>query len=294
MKMHEEKRPVSGQAQTQQAFDGKLIHRESFASEFIAARPVDVWLPADYDAESDKRYPVIYMHDGQFLFDHPTSPYAGTAWIWGVDKTMTRLVNEHKIRAAIIVSVWSQPKRLRTAEYMPQKPVTDVDNQDNHVRESELPDEPIGSDNYLKFLVEELKPLVDATYRTRPDRDNTHIMGSSMGGMISAYAIAEYPEVFGGAACMSTHWTRNGAAVLDWYRNHWPTAGSNRVYFDYGTETLDAEYEVFQLQMDAIMVEHGFQDGANWVTRKFDGANHSPRAWRERLHIPLEFLLGPN
>mgnify|MGYP003317286405 CR=1 FL=1 len=114
-------------------------------------------------------------------------------------------------------------------------------------------------------------------------------MGSSMGGMISAYAISQYPDVFAGAACLSTDWTVDNGAVIDWYGNNWPQAGSNRLYFDYGTET----YGPYQQQMDALMRKRGFIEGADWITRRFDGADHSPKAWRERLHIPLTFLLSP-
>jgi predicted alpha/beta superfamily hydrolase len=278
---------------TDDSLNGTLVHFESFPSDLIQTRPVDVYLPEGYDATSNDRYPVIYMHDGQFMFDHPNSPYAGTDWLWDVDKAITRLVREEKIRPAIVASVWNLPRQQRRAEYMPQKPITDDAERLMIARESDLPGEEIRSDNYLKFLVEELKPFIDKTYRTRSDKGNTFIMGSSMGGMISAYAIAEYPEVFGGAACLSTHWNRGGdGAVLDWYKSHWPPAGAHRVYFDYGTETLDADYEPHQQRMDAIMRARGYRDGVDWVTRKFEGDDHSPKSWRERLHVPLVFLLS--
>lgn len=272
--------------------EGTLIHLESFPSAFIEARPVDVWLPEGYDVKSVDRYAVIYMHDGQFLFDHPTSPYHGTVWMWDVDKAMTRLLAEQKIRPAIVVSIWNLPGTKRRTEYMPQKPVTEEAARALKAEDSDVTREAISSDNYLRFLVEELKPFVDDNYRTRPDSANTFIIGSSMGGMISAYAIAEYPNVFGGAACMSTHFSMAGGIVLDWYATHWPNAGTNRVYFDYGTETLDADYEPYQLQMDDVMRAKGFQENVDWMTRKYEGHDHSPKYWRERLHIPLEFLLG--
>lgn len=283
---------MTAESTTDNSIHGAIIHHESFPSDFVESRPVDVWLPEAYDASSNDRYPVIYMHDGQFMFDHATSPYAGTDWLWDVDKTMARLIREEQIRPAIVVSVWNLPKTKRRNEYMPQKPVTDEVGRLMNAEGSDITREEIKSDNYLKFLVEELKPFIDKTYRTQPDRENTFTMGSSMGGMISAYAIAEYPDVFGGAACLSTHWNLGGGAVVDWYKNHWPPAGSNRIYFDYGTETLVADYEPYQQQMDAVMRSHGYRDGVDWITRRFDGADHSPKAWRERLHIPLMFLLG--
>ncbi len=277
---------------------GEIVHYQEFPSKHVRPRPVDVWLPEGYDSASSDRYPVIYMHDGQMMFHLSTSPYAGMDLFWDVDKAITRLAGEDEIRPAIVVSVWMADwaKGARGAEYMPQKPVTDeVWQRMKEIGESfavEDGGETMGSDNYLKFLVDELKPFIDETYPTQSDRDNTFVAGSSMGGLISAYAIAEYPDVFGGAACMSSAWNIGDGAVVQWLTQHWPSAGAHRVYFDYGTEGLDAHYEPYQKQMDKVMRQHGYTSGEDWVTLRFDGADHSPRAWRERLHTPLKFLLG--
>ena len=279
---------------------GTLVHYPSFPSDLVEPRPVDVWLPDGYE-ESDSPYPVIYMHDGQFMFDRPTSPYAST-WertkgliyggvFWNVDETMARLIAKKQIRPTIVVSVWNLPNVKRRTEYMPQKPVTEEIGR-LLVAESDITREAITSDNYLRFLVSELKPFIDKTYLTKPDADNTLIMGSSMGGMISAYAVSEYPEVFGAAACLSTHWVLGEGAAVKWYKNNWPTAGNHRLYFDYGTKSIDADYEPFQKMMDAVMRQKGYRENEDWVTRRFEGASHRPKAWRERLHIPLIFLLG--
>jgi len=279
---------------------GTLVHYPSFPSDLVEPRPVDVWLPDGYE-ESDSPYPVIYMHDGQFMFDRPTSPYAST-WertkgliyggvFWNVDETMARLIAKKQIRPTIVVSVWNLPNVKRRTEYMPQKPVTEEIGR-LLVAESDITREAITSDNYLRFLVTELKPFIDKTYLTKPDADNTLIMGSSMGGMISAYAVSEYPEVFGAAACLSTHWVLGEGAAVKWYKNNWPTAGNHRLYFDYGTKSIDAGYEPFQKMMDAVMRQKGYRENEDWVTRRFEGASHRPKAWRERLHIPLIFLLG--
>ena len=278
--------------------EGAIVHYEKFPSERIRTRPVDVWLPEGYDPASTDRYPVIYMHDGQMMFDHSTSPYAGTDLFWDVDKAITRLVRDGEIRPAIVVSIWMADwaKGARGAEYMPQKPVSDKALQLMQEKGQgfavEQGGEEMHADNYLKFIVDELKPFIDDTYRTQSDRSDTFIIGSSMGGLISAYAIAEYPGVFGGAACLSSHWPIGDGVVVQWLEHHLPSAGSHRIYFDYGTETLDAAYEPFQQQMDEVMRQQGYTEGEDWVTLRFEGADHSPRAWRERLHIPLKFLLG--
>lgn len=279
---------------TENSPSGTIDYYPEIPSEHRSPRPVEVWLPEGYDPTSNDRYPVLYMHDGQFLFHNGNSPFEEKDWLWDVDTTMARLVENGEVRPAIVVAVWADldSKPNRGLEYMPQNPVTD------DVWERMVEIEPpfkggeIISDNYLKFLVKDLKPFIDKTYRTQPDRENTFVSGSSMGGMISAYAITEYPEVFGAAACLSTAWNIGEGAVLAWYKDHWPNAGVHRVYFDYGTETLDADYEPYQLKMDELMRSKGYRSGEDWITRKFDGADHTPRAWRERLHVPLVLLLG--
>lgn len=264
---------------------GIVKRHENFSSKFVDARNVDVWLPAGYDRNKLKRYLVVYMHDGQMLFD------ATTTWNhqeWGIDETMTRLISEGRIREAIVVGVWNTPQRF--AEYMPQKAVTA-----SEVRA--LKDAPavkreqIVSDNYLKFLVYQLKPFIDATYRTLPGRKGTFIMGSSMGGLISAYAMSEYPNIFGGAGCISTHFPAGDGIVIDYLKRHLPDARTHKFYFDYGTETLDANYEPYQLKMDEVMRSAGYKEGENWVTKKFVGADHTERSWSKRVDIPLIFLL---
>lgn len=217
---------------------------------------------------------------------------------WDVDKAITQLIKDGEIRPAIVVAVWMSDwtKTARGAEYMPQKPVTEEVLQSLREAAVDFADKEIGevisSDNYLKFLVEELKPFIDETYPTLVGSSDTFVIGSRMGGLISAYAVVEYPDVFGGAACMSTDWSIGDGVVAQWFNNHWPSAGLNRVYFDYGTETFDAYFEPYQLQMDEVMRKYGFTQGEDWITRRFEGADHSPGAWRERLHIPLKFLLG--
>jgi predicted alpha/beta superfamily hydrolase len=117
-------------------------------------------------------------------------------------------------------------------------------------------------------------------------------MGSSAGAMISLYAISEHPDVFGGAACLSTHWPLGDGVLVEYFKDKLPDPATHRIYFDFGTETLDKNYEPYQLKMDAAMEHRGYRDGTNWITCKFKGAEHSEKAWRRRVHIPLEFLLG--
>ena len=278
--------------------EGSLVHYKEFPSQWIRPRPVDVWLPGGFDADASERYPVIYMHDGQMMFHHADSSLAGMDVFWDVDKVMTRLISSDEIRPAIVVSVWMADwdKGARGAEYMPQKAVTtqvwNKMREGNSKWSAKEGGDVISSDNYLRFLVSELKPFIDQTWPTLTGSADTFVVGSSMGGLISAYAIAEYPDVFGGATCMSTDWTIGEGTVARWFNDHWPAPGANRIYFDYGTETMDAYYEPYQTQMDEVMRKYGYTEDQDWVTRRFEGADHSPRSWNARLHVPLKFLLG--
>lgn len=265
---------------------GTVTRYADFASRHISSRPVDIWLPPGYGLVPEVRYPVIYLHDGQNLFD-PASSFIGVDW--GLDAAMRRLMRDARLPGAILVGIWNSPLRLR--EYMPGKPLLNPDARDLRTEFVREAGGELLSDHYLKFLTEELKPFVDATYRTLPEPSHTSIMGSSMGGLISLYALLEYPEIFGGVGCLSTHWPIGREALVDALGAALPAAGRHRLYFDFGTETLDADYEPYQQRMDGWLRKAGYESGRDWLTRKFVGAEHSERAWRARAHIPLAFLL---
>jgi len=225
------------------------------------------------------------MHDGQNLFD-PRASYAGVTW--GVAEAMERLATQGRVRGSLIVGIWNTP--LRRQEYLPQKPIGS--SRWALSRAKALYGGPPLSDGYLRFLVEELKPFVDGRYQTLPERESTFLMGSSMGGLISAYALCEYPQVFGGVGCLSTHWPAGREWMIAYLRESLPAPGAHRIYFDHGTEALDASYATYQRRVDRVMREAGYTEGKDWMSRVFGGAEHSERAWRERVHVPLEFLLG--
>jgi hypothetical protein len=98
--------------------------------------------------------------------------------------------------------------------------------------------------------------------------------------------------VFAGAGCLSTHWPAVRGVIGDYLQRVLPTAGNHKLYFDYGTRTLDAGYEVYQDQVDRVVRAKGYTPSRDWLTLKFEGAEHGEGAWRERVHRPLEFLLG--
>lgn len=290
----------SKEQQTASPVSSDMIERhENFPSEFVAPRNVDVWLPDNYSP--NKRYAVLYMHDGQMLFD---STRTWNKQDWGIDDAAGRLINEGTIRNTIVVGISNT--ELRHSEYFPQKPFESLersfrDSLFQHVKRGDgtgVFPAPVCSDNYLKFITAELKPFIDSTYSTKPEKDNTFIAGSSMGGLISMYALCEYPDVFGGAACLSTHWPgvfySEGnpipAAFMGYITEHLPSPTDHKLYFDYGTETLDAMYEPFQKMADSVCLKHGFS-APNWDSRKFEGHDHSENSWKKRIAIPLTFLL---
>lgn len=268
--------------------NGTRRRHPDFPSRYVTPRHIDVWLPPGYGAGTGDRFPVLYMHDGQNLFDPKTS-FIGVDWNLG--ETMTRLIGEGQIRPAIVVGIWNTPRRVQ--EYMPRKPLELPHGQPLRERLEQEWGGSALSDHYLKFLTEELMLFIDRTYRTLPEREHTYIMGSSMGGLISLYAVCEYPHLFAGAGCLSTHWPAGDGIVIDYLETALPKPGRHKFYFDHGTETLDACYEPYQQRVDAILGAAGYEPGRNWLTRKFAGAEHSERAWRERIPIPLTFLLGP-
>ncbi len=268
---------------------GVVSFHGDFPSKLVAPRNVEVWLPPGYARQRTARYPVLYVHDGQNVFA-PATSY--TKVDWGIDETMTRLVAEGKVRPAIVVAVWNTPKRMQ--EYMPARALASPgDSISSGIPGVPAFPGPVLSDAYLRFLVEELKPFIDRTYRTRTGPADTFIMGSSMGGLISAYAVTEYPNVFGGAACLSTHWPAGNGAMVAYLRKALPgpTSG-HRFWFDHGTAALDSLYAPYQRQVDGIMKAAGYTEGKNWVSRVYPGADHSERAWRVRVADPLVFLLG--
>jgi enterochelin esterase-like enzyme len=274
--------------------DRDIVRHADMKSAYVDPRHIDVYLPPGYH-ESDQRYAVIYAHDGQNLFN-PGMAYTGIDW--GVDEAIETLLEAGAIRDVIVVGMWNTPKRQR--EYQPQFVHDVVPSAARRTIDSFIGGRPL-SDEYLRFVVTELKPFIDANYRTEKGRDATFLMGSSMGGLISMYGMQKYPDVFGGAACLSTHWPAmfgDGddpeavAFMLDQLAERMAPLVDHRWYFDFGTTELDAKYEQFQVPVDARLRKLGYAEGETWTTRKFEGAGHAERFWRDRVHIPLEFLLG--
>ncbi len=278
---------------------GSIKHYENFKSSYILAHVIDVWLPDGYDAKN--KYAVLYMQDGKNLFD---TSITWNKQEWGIDETLSALMKQNKIRKTIVVAIWNGDKK-RHSEYFPQKPFESFSStiQDSmyHIKRNEglLFNDKVNSDKYLKFLVKELKPFIDNTFSTLKDRENTFIAGSSMGGLISMYAVCEYPLVFGAAACLSTHWpgiipAKNNpvpAAFLHYLEKKIPSSSTHKFYFDYGSISLDFYYKETQTKVDAIFASKGY-NSKNYISKEFLGDGHAEIYWNKRFSIPLLFLMA--
>jgi predicted alpha/beta superfamily hydrolase len=277
---------------------GKIERIENFKSNYVQPRNIDIWIPNDYSSKS--KYAVLYMHDGQMLFD-PEITWNKQSW--NADETAQSLISEKTVGNFIIVGIWNIDS-TRHHDYFPQKPFELMSKNQRDSVSAQLKkvgriktDFHPNSDNYLKFITRELKPYIDKNYSVYTNPSNTFIAGSSMGGLITIYAICEYPKIFGGAACISTHWPGTFSLVnnlfpqemSNYLRKKLPNRKNHKVYFDCGDQTLDALYPNIQKTIDKIMREKGFNSN-NWTTKFFPGENHSEQAWQKRLHVSLQFL----
>jgi enterochelin esterase-like enzyme len=272
---------------------GRLERIAMMPSRHVAPRHVDVWLPPGY--APDKPHAVLLMHDGQMLFD------ATTTWnrqAWNVHQAAAPLIAQGRVRPFIVAGVWNTGP-TRFAEYFPQGFVPHVPAGPARelLMQRGLQGRPL-ADAYLRFLVDELLPALDARYTTVRGPEGRFVAGSSMGGLISVYALCEYPQVFGGAAALSTHWiggyernTEIPDAALAYLQQRLPAPGRHRLWMDRGTTELDAQYDIAQGRVNTLMRDKGFGP-PTFVSRVFEGDGHNERAWARRLAQPLQHLLG--
>jgi len=278
-----------------QVSSGKLIIFNDFSSKIIRPRTVLVWLPAEYFTESSRRFPVTYMHDGQMLFD---SNWTWNHQEWGMDELIAK--SQYK---SIVVGIFNDGKN-RSGDYFPEKPWKSMskESQDSIIRhrggfESIFGEVGLNSDEYLKFLVSELKPYIDNNFRTLKDAKHTIIGGASMGGLISWYAVCEYPKVFGNAICLSTHWPGSAPLTYDaapktfehYLIKNAPKKGDYRFFFARGTGYLDSFYEPSQDSVNQIFIRKKYH-----VTL----AIHEPSSWhiyansKDQLRYEFQLYLG--
>lgn len=281
-----------GASPIQKADCGRIDRLTIFSPQLADSIDIDVWVPVTTDTEM--RYPVIYMHDGQNLFD-ATTTWNGQSW--EMDRAMCELINSGNSRPAIIVGIHSDPEK-RVSQLMPQKAVCNA-GLDELMAEVKLKGQPVMGDAYADFVVNTLKPVIDSSYPVLPGLEDTSVMGSSMGGLMSLYLICEYPEVFGAAGCLSTHWYGSleagdafGNALMNYMREKLPSSDNYKIYFDHGTSTIDAYYGPWNTQALLIAQQKGYNYGVNLDSYVDSGAPHNEAAWAARVARPLTFLLS--
>ncbi len=244
----------------QRSIVGTVRYHHNFSSSFLRhVRNVVVWLPPSYNENSNKKYPVLYANDGQNLFDH--SNLSGSEW--RMDEIADSLMRKGEIEEFIIVGIANTKDRM--IEY-------------NGTPEGE---------NYLKFIVTELKPFIDKTYRTKPDRSNTGITGSSMGGLISFYAIYNYPEIFSKSACFSSGFYFDDGDILQKIKNNLQPLQNSLIYLDCGGKDLDYDFLPSNRLVNEILDK---DKKIKVLYKEFPNDPHNEVAWSKRLDVPFKFL----
>jgi predicted alpha/beta superfamily hydrolase len=233
-------------------------------------RSVLVYLPVEYAAEPERRFPVFYLHDGQNLFDPRTSYIAGRTWCAG--ETADRLAASGETGPVILVGVANTGLR-RMAEYTPTR------------------DYKMGGGEgrrYGRLLADEVKPLVDAAYRTLPGPETTGVGGSSLGGLISLYLGLERPEVFGKVAVMSPSIWWDQRSILTLVRDAVPRP-KLRIWLDMGSAE-GARHERDADVLRRLLVRRGWREGVDLAWYLDEGAVHDEGAWAGRFGRVLAFL----
>ena len=251
----------------------QLERHSRFQSDFLPDdRDLVVYLPPGYEAGGERRYPVLYMHDGQNLFDPATAYQRGHHW--KVGETADRLIAAGELGPLLIVGISNTGGR-RIHEYTP------------------TPDRKLGggeADHYGRLIVEELKPFIDATYRTWPDRRHTGIAGSSLGALVSLHLGLTYPSVFSRVALLSPSVWWDRRVILRSVRQAMPKPDL-RIWLDMGTAEgkrglTDAR------ALRTALVRMGWKEGDDLHYSEHEGATHSEAAWADRVGPMLRYLYG--
>lgn len=277
---------------------GRLLEYERVPAAGLPDQRLTIWLPPGYDG-GEGRYPVLYMHDGHNLFDVKNSNFNK---IWAADRAMLAAVASGRVEPHIIVGIWAPgPDRYR--QYLPRSAYEAAGGALKAQMDATANGEVV-SDRYLDWIAGPLKSWVDSSFRTRPGRDDTAIVGSSMGGLMSCYAFLEKPQVFGRAGCVSSHWPAVDPRVVEgeseavkalwdgWFAARLGAPQGRRVWMDHGTATLDQFYAPYQQVVDARFAAAGWQRGRDWESRVYEGAEHEENAWAARLPEIFGWLLA--
>jgi predicted alpha/beta superfamily hydrolase len=255
------------------------IERHHIHSSYLSnSRDLDIYLPPSYRRNPNKKYPVLYMHDGNNLF-YPSISFGGMPW--RIDKTVDKLVNNDLMEEIIVVGIHNTPGRDYEYTWTPMK----------HGRHYQGG----GGEKYASFIVNEVKPFIDRMYRTLPDRNNTAVAGSSLGGLITFYLGRLYPHVFGKVGIISpSFWWDKGIA----FKHSQGITNNLQIWMDMGTREgmryragEDINIKLVQT-MKYFLNTHGFHEGHNLGYLEDKGGKHNEWSWGNRFHLPLIFFFG--
>lgn len=255
--------------------EGRIRRHANFASRYLSTRrDLLVYVPPGYD-HATSRYPVLYLQDGQNLFD-PATSYSGRDW--NVDITADRMIEAAEIPPVIVVGIYNTGVR-RLSEYTPTR--------DPGLRKGGK------AERYAQMLACDIKPLIDSEYRTSKAADHTGVGGSSLGGLVSLTAALEYPRVFGKAAVMSPSVWWDCRAMLTYVLDY-PGRTRPRIWLDAGTAEGSNPHMVVEdtrMLRDTLLTK-GWEDTKNLRYREYPGATHSEDAWAARFGCVLAYLYG--
>jgi len=250
---------------------GEFQYHRELSSQFLDhRRDVIVYLPPGYHSEVERRYPVLYLHDGQNLFDRATA-FAGQEW--GVDQTMQKLILSGEIDPLIVVGIYNTGEH-RIEEYTPTYD----------------PSQKSGgkANQYGRFIVEELKSLIDHHYRTLADVEHTGLGGSSLGGLVTLYLGLKYPQIFSKLMVMSPSVWWDHGVILSVVRAI-KAKPSTRIWLDVGTnEGKFTPGHIYKLR--DTLIAQGWRLNADLKFLEVKGGLHNEQAWGERVEPALKFL----
>ncbi len=246
---------------------GHLDYIRNVKGEGIPPRDIIIWLPPGYDENIGKQYPVIYMQDGQNLFDPSTSAFGVD---WQLDETADTLIRYGKMKPVIIVGIANT--KWRNSEY--------AENDTGYA--------------YMKFVVEKVKPLIDSSYRTLTDPGSTAVGGSSLGGLISFMLAWNYPEVFSMVMCVSPALKVYNFDYVDNVIDYKGPRKKLKFYFDAGISSRDSLLVPGVREMVQVLKEKGYKKGKDIMLYEDEYGEHNESSWAARAWRPLLFFFGRN
>lgn len=256
---------------------GQLRKHEKFSSRFLSKkRDLIVYLPGIYEKRPDLRFPVLYLEDGQNLFDPATSFIPGQ--YWRVGETADSLIGQGAIQPLVIVGIYNTGKQ-RLNEYTPTR------------------DRKLGggkADKYGRLIVEELQPFIESRYRIAQGPSNKGLGGSSLGGLLTIYLGMQYPQVFGKLAVLSPSVWWNQRAILKSVARAKLPQQRPRIWLDVGTNEGGTRTVENVASLRDALLQKGWQENRNLHFEIFPGAQHNEAAWALRVAPFLQFLFPAN